>query len=204
VNSTDHIAISMIQRDEFVQRFLVARGKAVQEYAEYEQSLAGLYAYLTGMERDIAGVTFFKLSQARARIAILERLLHKKHGAKYNPFWNSLVKHMDAIDRKRNEIVHWGTVVHIGLTANGVQTNTLALEPPNFWDRTEGTPSIWEDDLYDFIVKVDYFARAINMFLAVMTGVPLDALPTWQEIFLQPITYPPPDTHPLCRKRPAP
>lgn len=196
-----HIGLSLIPDHEGARAFLVARGKAIQKYAEYEQSLGCLYAILMGVSDDIAGVTFFKISNARTRIAILERLLRKKCGATYNKFWNSLVKCVGTLDAKRNELVHWATIVEIHLE-NGRQIDELVLKPPNIWDHNSDTPKIVLDDILDFIVKTDFFGRLLNVFGLVIAGHPLSGeLVALQEKFLEEVTYPPPHNHPLVLKR---
>ena len=73
-------ALYLISNDEIHQPFMVARASAIERYADIEQVLASLCAYLMGVSVDIAGIPFFKMNNARARQAMLARLLKKKHG----------------------------------------------------------------------------------------------------------------------------
>ena len=59
------------------------------------------------MRPEVAGVIFFKISSTAVRIAIMEKLIHDRHGPRYNLFWNAFLKQLRQIDTKRNEIVHW-------------------------------------------------------------------------------------------------
>ena len=67
------------------------RGQAIQAYASLEQSLFGLFALLTGMDRPIAGIVFFKITNAQARNSIIEKLFQKWYGNEFSLFRNSLM-----------------------------------------------------------------------------------------------------------------
>ena len=194
--------LPLIPVDEFAREFLILRGKAIQKYAELEHSLGSLYAFLMGVPPEIAGITFFKIQNTRSRTAILDKLLKRKCGNTYNVFWNPLGKLLGELDQKRNEIVHWGTIVEIVLGAQD-GTQELVLMPSNLWDH-KLEPRINGEDLYAFIVKCDFIQRSVNVFEAVISsprilpdGSTFPVSDAWRDICLQPITYPPPDTHPL-------
>ncbi len=182
-------------------------------YANYEQSLAALFAHLMSVTPDYAGVPFFRLNNARARSEILERLLHKRHGSDYNVFWNSLKRyHMRPLDERRNNVVHWGSMANVFLHAETKEAKVIpSLDPQNFWDRTENTPKAYLDDLYDFMLRCDFVMRLVNMFVLVISGKTAEIdnaqvqaeLQTWREICQQQVTYPPPSSHPLYRKPPV-
>ena len=199
-----HPAMDLIPEDDNCRRFLIARGKAIQTYSEYEQSLAELYAFLTGQNRDIAGISFFRFNQGRIRADILEKLIVKKCGdtykTTYKQFWDSLASNLLDVDQTRNQIVHWGTVV---FCKTDRPEATLKLTPPNFWDWVETMREtvITENDLYNFISKCSFFGGVVNIFRTVISGVPAELASTWRDICLQAITYPPPDTHPLASQR---
>jgi hypothetical protein len=202
-----HKALDLLPKDQEGLLFLVARGRAVESYALYEQSLAMFYSTLLGVSQDYAGVTFFRINNARARLAILERLLRKRTADTYSIFWNSLAKELRRLDERRNQVVHWTSVVIVGPDKNGQPARTSTLGPPNVWDRTEDTPSILLGDLLEFIQQCDFFSRLLNIFTLTISGQ-LEAmqaqqpeyLATWRKVFVQPVTYPPPDNHPLQRK----
>lgn len=193
-----HTALSLIPKDEVSRDFLVARAVAIARYAMLENSLAQLFAHLMDVEPDVAGVIFFKINNSRARNAAIERFLKKKHGDAYNIFWNSLEKQLRTLDGERNNIVHWATSTKISVDTNPQSTIKLELIPPNFWDRSESTPAISITDLYDFILQCDFISRLVNIFLWKLSG--LYDVSACLDIFQQPVTYPPPDTHPLCLK----
>jgi hypothetical protein len=199
MNQPPHKALALFPTDEQGLRFLSARGKAIESYVGYEQSLANLYASLMGVSQDYAGVTFFRINNARARLEIMERLLRKRHGDQYNLFWTSLKKQLGGLDARRNEIVHWTSFEEIGAV------RTLTLAPGNFWDQLDNPnrAKIVVDDLYDFIIKAHFFSRLLNMFLMVCSGQlakykeGIETLARWSPIFEEAVVYPPPEGHPL-------
>lgn len=193
-----HTALLLIPKDEVSRDFLVARAVAVSQYAMLENSLSGLFAHLMNVKPDIAGVVFFRINNSRARNSSIERLLKKKHGDVYNIFWNSLEKQLRILDGIRNNVVHWATMTTISVDTNPQSTTGLELTPPNFWDRTESTPAISLQDLHDFIVHCDFISRLVNCFWFQLSGISKPSAS--QDIFQQPVTYPPPDNHPLCLK----
>lgn len=206
----NHPALAMFSNDPVDLNFQLTRGRAIQSYTTVELSLAMLFSCLMGVPQDYAGVSFFKINNARARLSILERLLKKRHGAAYNIFWNALEKELNTLDSTRNKVVHWAEVANLEGQPDGAVSKTVKLAPPNFWDRTENTPELAMNDLLDFILKCDFFSRLLNMFFITLSGQ-LEKMAkdekyktTWRGIFQRPITYPPPDSHPLYRKPPAP
>jgi hypothetical protein len=214
--SEQHHAFDLLPPDPQGQLFLMMRGRAVECYALYEQSLAHLYAALMGVSLDYAAIAFFRINNARARLGIIERLIHKRHGSAYNIFWNSLRRQLHGFDERRNQIIHWTSVEEI---SDKGRTSTLA--PPNVLDTFESArqsgiaaPKIVLSDLMDFIVRADFYSRLLNMFFLVCSGQ-IDRLAegtpdarkyadTWREICQREVIYPPPNTHPLYRKPKAP
>lgn len=190
-----HDALSLIDIDETHQTFMVARASAIEHYANIEQVLASLCAYLMGVTVDIAGIPFFKINNARARLAMLDRLLKKKHGDTYNIFWNSLNKQLNPISEKRNLIVHWITKKTV--TSNNDRYSSLV--GANYWDRTEHSPEILLNEIYDFIIKCHFYYHLIQHFHWVISGLPKKIDESWPKICQQQIIYPPPKTHPLYR-----
>src|SRR5579864_9620807 len=83
--------------------FWAFRGHAIQAYAGLEQSLCRIFAYLTGMPLDVAGIIFFKIVSAGTLFSILEKLMRKKHGETYALFWNSYLKTLRKASEERNE-----------------------------------------------------------------------------------------------------
>lgn len=198
-----HPALALISNSEMHNEFHVARACSLERYAHVETGLVNVFAHLMDAPLDVAGVPFFKINNARARLAIIERLLKKKYGGKYNLFWNSLSKLLGTIDGVRNNVVHWQTQMDIGFEMRDglppTTINRMKLVPPNYWDTNPNTPELFLNDLYDFMCQCDFFNRLLVLFHHSIHG--MDGTPqAWHEICLQPVVYPPPSTHPLFRK----
>jgi len=179
--------------------FMLARAHAVEQYASVEVELAQLCAHLMGVTPDVSGVMFYRMNNARSRLSVIEKLLKKRHSTKYNLFWNSLHKQLNPIDEFRNRVVHSSvkkTVCSYPGT-NGIPWTSLM--PPNWTDTNEHTEEIFRDDLYRFILKCHFFMQLILWFRMSLEGVEKASTPTWLQIFLEPVAYPPPSTHPLFR-----
>lgn len=180
--------------NEMTKNFFIARAKAINDYAHYETALLFLFSHFLGAAIDYAGIPFFQLNNAHARIIILDKLLKKKYGNTYNKFWDSLGGTLRELDVERNHIVHWvtqatikdGKVVDIGLIA------------PNVLDWRPGHPRIDLDRLNAFMEQCAFFSQLLAKFWSLLHGQKLpDA---WRDIFQQPVVYPPPESHPLYKK----
>ncbi len=174
----------------------VARAKAIEQYSALEQSLCRVFGRALGTEPDYAGIVFFKITSARGRLAMIEKLLRKRLGDRYaSLFWNPAISAIKVLDQKRNEIVHWTTLVHIGDTLPIVH-----LVPPNLYDLRPGRSPYWDaDKLNEFKGECDYYSRLLNMYWmnVLTTDAPEDLRRPWLDRFQQAQPYPPPDTHPL-------
>lgn len=188
VEALVHIDPSLTHRE-----FMLARASAIEQYAYIEQILCTLCAHLMDAPVDVVGVMFYKMNNARARLDALERLLKKKHGNKYNSFWNSLVKYLKSIDQKRNLIVHWTTEK----TSTSEGKSWTCLVSLNYWDKKDDPEKIYLEDLYNFALVSNFFYHLIQHFVWVISESPKKIDSSWSEICLQPIDFPPPNTHPL-------
>ena len=183
----------------------IAIAHAIQSYAQLEQSLCHIMAYTGDIKGDVAATIFFKIAAASARNSILEKLIRKKFGDRFNLFWNAFFKDLRVTDQRRNEIVHWNVVNSISFKDEHTAVVTPTLNPPNFWDRDKNTPSLGIPELVAFIAKCSTYSRLCTMFFASTSGkMPLDAAKEWLDIFQQPLVYPLPEDHPLNRKPPKP
>jgi len=191
-------------REELERAFLIARGAAINVYAIYENSLAVLFSHLMGVQPEIGGIPFFRLNNARARMAILEKLLKKRHGDSYNIFWNSLVKnHVRPIDEQRNRIVHWVAAMQVRFENNHPLFTSINLIPPNYWDRVENSPSETIASIDEFTAKCSFLAELISDFHRTLSDRE-NVDPSLREIFQKPIAYPPPDNHPTVQRLKGP
>jgi hypothetical protein len=203
---TDPIDLEQVFAESSQDPFWAIRGKAIQSYANLEQSLCRLFANFSGMPMDVAAIVFFKIVNAGTLHGILEKLLKKKHGATYSIFWNSYAKTIRQVTEVRNHVVHW----NVSTTIDDSGFSGLSLIPPNIWEYGPNSPApITTADLLEFITQCDFLTRLGNMFHMILTphivaGMDAGTVQTWRDIFLQPVTYPPPGNHPLCPKTPVP
>jgi len=185
-----------------------SRGKAIQGYAQLEYSLCRLLEFWGDMSNVTASTVFYKIVSTAARISILEKLLHRKHGSTFNLFWNSLIKELRQIDLKRNEIVHWLAAANAILNDKKVLLVGVTLIPPASVGDNQGQPlRITSNDLKVFEKKCDEFARLLAMFAAVskpLEGFTPELGSAWRGIFQQPLVYPLPEDHLLFRTPPVP
>jgi len=190
---------------------MVARTGAIEAYSMIEQSLCLLFSHLLGTPQEKAAIVFFRITNTHSRNHIIERLLEKAHRNQFNAYWDgtkeerglwTLIRQLDA---RRNEIVHWHNVRNINFEGDKVTTSET-LTPPNLWDKGPDSPNITVTDLTDFIAKGDFVKRSINMFSMTIyfPNIPDAERQPWLKIFAQPVTYPPPDTHPLSPNYKAP
>ena len=181
------------------------RGKAIQAYAILEGAICKLISDLSGMNQEAAETIFYKITSTGAKNSILETLIQNKYGNTFNLFWNSVFKqHLRGIDTKRNEIVHWLTVLHATINAENVMIVGVSIVKPNVSSHDNNSPRISSDDLIEYAAKCGIFARLFNMFLFVSSKDDDPSLDTWQEIYRQPLIYPLPEDHPLYASSPIP
>ena len=194
---SEPISLGDAQMKASEDKLWTTRGKAVQAYANLEQSLCHLLGSLADVSDEIAGIIFYKIVNTGARTAILENLLKKKHKDTYREFWLSFAKLLRSTDQERNEIIHWNGIISVNMKDG---SSELALMPPGVWETDLNKPRHTIDSILEFTRKCSFLARFCNMF--VLTLKPPDAWPeeqqqTWRDICLQPIVYPPPESHPL-------
>ena len=182
--------------------FWAVRGKAIQAYANLEQSLARLFQALSGTDHQIASAIFFGITSADSRNKILEKLFRKKFNADFNLFRNSLFRQLQPVTAARNEIVHWSAINEVSHDGEKTISN-LVLMPPSFWAGDFMTaPKLKIDDLRAFISKCGFYSALINMF-AMIEGRAIEHslsevdLAPWRHIFSEAIVYPPSSEHPL-------
>ena len=165
------IGLGSLVRDGKLQ---MMRGVAIERYAHIEQSLFQLFASWLGTSNDKAGIVFFRIASAHARNKILEALLRKAHRSEFDVYWfgerhkkNGLFALIRQLDAIRNEIVHWHVASEIyvkGPPEQEAVTVVETLNPPNFWNKTENTPSMTIEQLRDFAEKADFVHRSLICF----------------------------------------
>jgi len=158
------IDLGKVMRTADEDEFWAIRGKAVQAYANVEQALCRIFAEISGTDLNVAGVIFFKITSAQARAGIMEKLLKKKYGTKFNLFRNSFITQLRQIDTERNEIVHWNVINHVSQNDTGDTVVEIVLEPPNYWDRTPDSPTKRKKTLQNSFRNVSFTRRFYRCF----------------------------------------
>jgi hypothetical protein len=195
----------------------IARALAIEAYAAVESSLVVLLARLLGTANDLAAIVFFRITNTSARNGIIEQLLERAHGTKYDTYWHGqpgaggqrrvigLFALIQQLDTRRNEIVHWHPAASV--SSSGEQWEDLRL--PYYWARAPHLKPITTPDLDAFTAKASFVQQSIFYFSQFTTKSPevfmsayggKDALETWTRIFQQPVPYPPSSDHPLAPK----
>jgi hypothetical protein len=187
--------------NELNREMLIARAEAIQAYANLEQALCALFAYVGGMSNRIAATIFFRISASGSRRKILEELFREKFkGGSLTMFIASLMRWLGPLEQERNEVVHWTVVNH--------QRNysvSVSLRPPVFWSRAfdpERGESKDANRLKWFKDKCHFWEIACLKFIDAAnanSGLNEAARTAWLDIFQQPILYPLPEDHLLWR-----
>jgi hypothetical protein len=183
--------------NELNREMLIARAEAIQAYANLEQALCALFAYVGGLNKRIAATIFFRISAFGSRRKILEELFREKFtGGSVIAFIASLTRWLAALEQERNEVVHWTVVTQImGLTVN------VRLRPPVFWSRPfdpERGDHKDSNQLRIFTDKCHFWELACLKFIDAVNALsPLDATAraAWLDIFQQQLLYPLPEDH---------
>lgn len=183
------------------------RGQSLQAYHSLERSLCHVFAHAGKIDGDVASIIFFKITASRVRDAIIEKLMKKRYGNTYSVFWKSALPFMDHLSHTRNEIVHW-SVAEIALVGTGMP-NIVRLVHPNLVSIGQDPKPKSPADLQDFIEKCNFVTGLCSTFVVLLQAPHVfDNDPamrqTWIDIFQQPMTYPPPSSHPLYRTTSAP
>jgi hypothetical protein len=143
---------------------------------------------------------FYRNANTNSRNDILSRLFEKRYGQGVygGPFWKSAIKRVSSLDRRRNEIVHWHEAMDF-LDGGEIRPNLIA---GNYWDRTANSRSLCIEDLNAFASECDFVTQSLNMFHMLLNGAlqkSAGSTQPWHDICRKPMTYPPPDCHPLSK-----
>ena len=186
-------------RQEAYDQLRIARAKAIQSYAALERALCSLLANFLQTSPDIAATVFYRNANANSRNEILSKLFENRYGeAEYGPFWESAIKRVGSLDRRRNEIVHWHEAIDF-FEGGHIRPNLIG---GNYGDRTSNSRSLDIEELNAFVSECDFVSRSLNMFGVLLNGAlerSAGSTQPWHDICRKPMTYPPLDCHPLSK-----
>jgi hypothetical protein len=152
-----------------------------------------------GVHEKLAAISFFKITSARYRTDIIEKLFRETGRAEFMPFWNSMSLILRDLDGLRNELVHWKVVVHLSTDDRNNIVRDMRLAPPNMWSYLKDYSSGWKiEDFTAFRNKADFAISSLNLVHGHIFHA-LNQEQPWHDIFRQQATYPPPVGHPLYR-----
>ncbi len=134
---SDPISLGDAQARASADRLWTIRGKAIQAYANLEQSLCFFLGSLADISPEVAAIIFFRIVNTGARTVILEKLLQKRHNDSYHDYWHSFEKLLRQTDQERNEIIHWNAVISVNRQDG---SSELTLMPPNIFGVDSNTP----------------------------------------------------------------
>lgn len=190
-------------------KFLVARARAIEEYASVESALADIFISLLGTKHtDRAAYTFYSITSAHTRNTLVGEFLEREFGDKYGAYWTGMrgqemrkAKGMwrliKSLDQVRNNIVHWHPVYGLPLDEGAPIREGIARP---FHATVKPPPIIDRDELADFIYKAFFVHMSLTQFnrLAILEeGLSDPGSETWLGMFQQPAAYPPDRSHPL-------
>jgi hypothetical protein len=176
--------------------YRILRSLAIEAYARVEEALCGLFSDLLGTTFDLGGIVFYGISSGYARNRMIQTLLTKRDGDRWDRYWfgqDGMMKLVRRLDQERSWIVHWHPV-----DIRAKDRSETTLRKPNFW-ATGSQEEITEEDLQAFIDLANFVSRSINMFFITRKGelVGDQQLKEWFHLFQEPCVYPPPNDHPL-------
>jgi hypothetical protein len=199
--------------------FQIARGLAIESYANLERALCYVFGHLLGARQDRSSLVFFRIINYRSRNTIISDLLEKQYGTEFDVYWHGqpggpgvkklpgLFNLIRTLDDGRNEIVHWQTVHRWGRDENTRHSSSSEeLVPHIYFSKSTEVVAITKDGLKGFKEKTDFASGSTWMFYKVMAkdSVKEPEIATWLQIFQQPVIYPPSDNHPLSPNYKAP
>jgi len=175
---------------------LLARSHAINEYAMVEQQLCRLFSKLTETEPGVAALIFFKITNARVRLDIMNTLFKRKVPKEFRPFWNSLQTFTFELSKERNLIVHWVQKADWGVqptqTPKTMPDDSILATANLYW-QNENSPTKSVEDVLAFADRCKFASLMLGMFLFSMDDLRDERLAEWREICSKAIVYPPTD-----------
>jgi hypothetical protein len=105
-SSPDDIDYDIVGSLEHEEKYYLALGRFIHNFAEAESTLKAYFSELLEIDTDTANAVF---SGMRAKLAMDNiRRLHERYGAKYDPLYDDVREQFGQILAARDSIIHWG------------------------------------------------------------------------------------------------
>ena len=159
-----------------------SRMSVLDTYTELERFLAETLRTIMGCPPDVAYTIFYRVTNTRARYAIMTDLMKMRYGNAFNPSWKKMQKWLVQFDATRNHLAHWSAVMEIGPDGGAW---TLRNPVVHFANSPE-TPDYNPETLQDVRTLMVHMGNVLMQFEMCLSRGPESAL--WQ-IFQQPVTH---------------
>jgi len=178
-------------KDHFhaVDDFMARRSGALISYSNLEQSLCACMAYFGDMSDEAAGIIFYRITNARTMMDVLDKLKKLRIGRRYAVYWHSITKALKLLSETRNQIVHWTSATVLKKEESvGFR---VVLRPPNYWSWDEGTPELSSKELEDFSDRCHFLKESVDQLILGAAGVLKgDERDAWLDICQRALAYP--------------
>jgi hypothetical protein len=112
-----------------ISSFDFARLVALKQYSDLEYQLCMLLQITLKIEAKAAATIFHRITNTRARYAIISDLLKLDDRLEFKQHWGKIEKWLSPCDASRNNIVHWEPGKVFVVTIKNSETTTVHDEP---------------------------------------------------------------------------
>ena len=173
--------------------FSAARGRALSAHAATDAARCALFAAVTGLDDKRAAIIFYRIGSNHARRRVVQDLVQLSHGSTYDRFMTSCSDAFRSLDEDRNNIAHWPTKFNLVAAGSGLDVHTL------YHPLTDVTVTVAV--MEQFFERAIFFARITRKFALYLSkpeSMDTAERSTWDVLFRDRATYPPPNGHPLA------
>ena len=178
-----------------ISSFDFARLVALKQYSDLEYQLCMLLQVILKIESQAAASIFHRISNTRARYAIISDLLKLDGRLEFKQHWGKIEKWLGLCDAARNNIVHWeqGNTIVLDMRDNEniiVSDKPHLQNPAKRFQSSSRTNAISEKEIWDARDKMRVMMHIVNRLWLSVDGP--EQWP-WLEIFQQSNTHLSPD-----------
>ena len=178
-----------------ISSFDFARLVALKQYSDLEYQLCMLLQVTLKIESQAAATIFHRITNTRARYAIISDLLKLDDRLEFNQHWGKIEKWLSPCDAARNNIVHWEHGNTIIITTEDSEITTVhdkphLQNPAKRFQSSAYANTISETDIWVSRDRMRVMMHIVNRF---WLSVDDPEQWPWLEIFQQPNTHLSPD-----------